>query len=298
MVVAGIQNAGLSPATARASMTIDSEIQSGARFQFGRNWQKYSAQAGEHSVAEAMASMQQLLDRQDLVGQRLLDAGSGSGLFSAAGCALGAEVVSFDYDPESVACTEQRRVDSGAVPQRWTVLTGSLLDHDFVKGLGQFDVVYCWGVAHHTGDMWNALTNLGEAVRLDGLLSIAIYNDQGKPSRRWLAVKKLYNRHAVLRPLLLAGAFIRLWGVKSLRDILSGRPFHSWRAYGHDYRGMSAWHDLVDWTGGYPFEVAKPEEIFDFYRTRGFTLLAMKTQAGGIGCNEFVFRRNQEHPQP
>ena len=48
---------------------------------------------------------------------------------------------------------------------------------------------------------------------------------------------------------------------------------------------------MVNWIGGYPFEAAKPEEIFDFFRARGFELLRMKTCAGGLGCNEFVFRR-------
>ena len=52
---------------------------------------------------------------------------------------------------------------------------------------------------------------------------------------------------------------------------------------------MSRWHDMIDWIGGYPFEVAKPEQIFDFYRAKGFVLLKLKTCAGGKGCNEFVF---------
>jgi 2-polyprenyl-6-hydroxyphenyl methylase/3-demethylubiquinone-9 3-methyltransferase len=52
---------------------------------------------------------------------------------------------------------------------------------------------------------------------------------------------------------------------------------------------MSVWHDLIDWVGGYPFEVAKPEEVFAFYRTKGFTLVKLKTCAGGLGCNEYVF---------
>ena len=57
---------------------------------------------------------------------------------------------------------------------------------------------------------------------------------------------------------------------------------------------MSPWHDLVDWVGGLPFEVAKPEEIFCFYRDRGFQLVELVTCAGGLGCNEFVFRKLQE----
>ena len=52
---------------------------------------------------------------------------------------------------------------------------------------------------------------------------------------------------------------------------------------------MSLWHDLVDWVGGYPFEVARPDEVFDFLTQRGFTLRRLKTVGTGHGCNEYVF---------
>ena len=55
---------------------------------------------------------------------------------------------------------------------------------------------------------------------------------------------------------------------------------------------MSRWHDMVDWVGGLPFEVAKPEMIFDFYHDRGFALDRLRTCAGGLGCNQFVFTKS------
>jgi hypothetical protein len=58
-----------------------------------------------------------------------------------------------------------------------------------------------------------------------------------------------------------------------------------------DQRGMNWWHDRIDWIGGYPFEVSKSEEIFDFYHKRGFQLLGLKTCGGGLGCNEYVFKK-------
>jgi 2-polyprenyl-6-hydroxyphenyl methylase/3-demethylubiquinone-9 3-methyltransferase len=271
--------------------TAASEIKSGARFGFGRNWRNFNASASPAAVSGAVESLRALLGVDELAGKTFLDAGSGSGLFSAAAHSLGATVSSFDFDPESVTCTQQRRDDIGADDSDWTVSTGSVLDDHFLAGLGVFDVVYCWGVAHHTGDMWSALQNLAERVRPGGLLVVAIYNDQGTPSRRWLHIKKLYNKYPLLRPLLLAGSFVRLWGVRSLKDMLRGRPFYSWRNYAVGYRGMSAWHDLVDWVGGYPFQVAKPEEIFEFYKARDFQLEKLTTGAGGIGCNQYVFCR-------
>ena len=54
---------------------------------------------------------------------------------------------------------------------------------------------------------------------------------------------------------------------------------------------MSLWHDAIDWLGGYPFEVAKPEEVVAFFQHRGFTPERMTTCGARMGCNEFVLRR-------
>ena len=56
-------------------------------------------------------------------------------------------------------------------------------------------------------------------------------------------------------------------------------------------RGMSRWHDMVDWVGGYPFEVSKPEEVFYLFKSQGFSLIELKTCAGELGCNEYVFKK-------
>lgn len=124
---------------------------------------------------------------------------------------------------------------------------------------------------------------------------LALYNDQGGASRRWLAVKRLYNRlPRALRFLVLGPACVKLWWRTSLVDLLRGRPFHSWRHYDRGGRGMSPWRDVIDWVGGYPFEVSRPEQVFDFFRDRGFRLLRLKTCGGSHGCNEFVFARDDE----
>jgi SAM-dependent methyltransferase len=271
--------------------TFDAEVEEGERFQFGANWSRFLAELDEHRIAEAEKSLRDLLGLDDLTGKRFLDAGSGSGLFSLAARRLGATVHSFDFDPASVACTQELRRTHYAHDANWVVEHGSALDASYLRSLGKFDVVYSWGVLHHTGAMWDALANIVDVVAPDGLLCVSIYNDQGKGSDRWKAVKKLYNR--LPRPLrftVLWPATARLWGPSVVRDFLRGQPFRTWLNY-QQARGMSPWRDVVDWVGGYPFEVAKPEEIFSFYRDRGFVLVRMYTCGGGIGCNEFLFRR-------
>jgi SAM-dependent methyltransferase len=271
--------------------TISQEIAAGQRFEFGRNWAAFLTLLDEERIRNACASLQEMLGVEHLHGARFLDLGCGSGLFSLAARRLGARVHSFDFDPASVACTQELRRRYYPEDSDWTIETGSALDTTYLTQLGVFEVVYSWGVLHHSGAMWTALGNVAPLVAPGGMLFISIYNDQGTASRRWLAVKRLYNRlPGPLRYPLVGGVCWLLWWRRILKDFLLGRPFRSWREVKHS-RGMSAWRDVVDWTGGYPFEVAKPEQIFDFYRDRGFLLTGLKTCGGSLGCNEFVFQR-------
>lgn len=261
------------------------------RFKFGENWTRFLSVLSDERIVEAEQSLKSLLGLKDLKGKSFLDIGSGSGLFSLAARRLGARVHSFDYDPKSVACAVELKRRYFNNDPDWAIEHGDVLNAEGLEKLGQFDIVYSWGVLHHTGAMWDALANVESSVAEKGYLFIALYNDQGWPSRCWTWVKKAYNSlPGGLKFLVLWPSFLRLWGPTTVKDILRGRPFHTWMTYNRN-RGMSPWRDVVDWVGGYPFEVAKPEEILDFYRPKGFSLIKLKTCAGGHGCNEFVFQR-------
>ena len=200
------------------------EVKEGNRFEFGKNWSLFLSGIDEDRIRVAVESLQQYLGVNDLRGKTFLDVGCGSGLFSLAARRLGARVHSFDYDPESVACgLELRRRFDNDSPD-WTVEEGSALDPEYLKSLGAFDVVYSWGVLHHTGAMWQALENVISLVAPGGKLFIAIYNDQGTISRRWTAVKKVYNRTPALRfPISFLTAVHFLWR-PMLKDILKAAP--------------------------------------------------------------------------
>lgn len=272
------------------------EVSRGERFEFGANWSRFLEVLNDERIAQAEKSLREMLCVADLHGKSFLDVGSGSGLFSLAARRLGAKVHSFDYDPQSVASTAELRRRYFPDDADWVVEEASALDRDYLARLGQFDVVYSWGVLHHTGAMWQALENVTSLVGDGGRLFLAIYNDQGSWSRRWRFLKRTYNK---LPDCLRTPFAIIVMGPRELKFILLASL--NCKAYEYfdnvlnysknSMRGMSYWHDLVDWIGGYPFEVAKPENIFSFYRNRGFSLDQMQTCSGGLGCNQFVFSR-------
>ncbi|MDR0746367.1 MAG: class I SAM-dependent methyltransferase [Helicobacteraceae bacterium] len=267
------------------------EIARGERFAFGDNWAKFLAVLNEERIIEAQNDLKKTLEIDSLTNTRFLDAGCGSGIHSLAARRLGAKVVSFDYDPKSVACALELKRRYYADDPDWTIEEGSVLDRGYLGGLGEFDVVYSWGVLHHTGAMFEALANVAPLVAPEGRLFISIYNDQGGASRRWRLIKRAYNASPkIIRALIVALCYPRLWGPSTIRDFLRLKPFETWRNYAKR-RGMSPHRDVVDWVGGYPFEVAKPEVIFEFYRDRGFALRKLFTCGGRHGCNQYVFNR-------
>jgi 2-polyprenyl-6-hydroxyphenyl methylase/3-demethylubiquinone-9 3-methyltransferase len=262
------------------------------RFEFGENWRRFLEGLGDKQIVTAESSLKRMLELDSLAGLNFLDIGSGSGLFSLAARRLGARVHSFDYDPQSVTCTAELRRRYFPGDDRWVVEEGSALDAAYLAGLGHFDVVYSWGVLHHTGQMWRALENASLLVAPKGRLFIAIYNDNGSKSRRWARVKRAYNHLPRLLQTPFAALVVAPNETKAfLRALLDGRSGEYLRSWiePENSRGMNHWRDIVDWVGGYPYEFATPEQIFDFYRERGFTLTKLKCGGVGLGCNEFVF---------
>ena len=267
------------------------EVTRGERFEFGKNWSNFLRVVDEEKIDQAVASLRRLLGVETLAGLTFLDVGSGSGLFSLAAHRLGARVRSFDYDAQSVACTVEMRRRFATAGADWTVERGSVLDTAYLTSLGKHDVVYSWGVLHHTGSMWPAIENVMSLVAPGGTLAIAIYNDQGVWSKRWAALKRFYCSGTFGKVVMCSTYIPAVVAREFAADLFWMRnPFKRYTQYGSS-RGMSVFYDWFDWLGGYPFEVAKPEEIFQFARRHGLEMTNMTTCGGSVGCNEFVFRR-------
>ena len=266
----------------------------GKKFSFGKNWQVLLRGLTEERVRIAEHSITDFLHMKDLEGKSFLDIGCGSGLFSQAAFNLKARtVVSFDYDPFSVECCNHLKEKSGS-PENWEVYEESVLDREFTSGLGKFDIVYSWGVLHHTGSMWEAIKNAAELVNKGGFLYITLYNRTGWPfgSEFWLKVKMLYNSLPDAGKKTME--FSYLMSVMFKNFLRLRNPLTEMKNY-KSHRGMSWRTDITDWLGGYPYESATAEEVTDFMKANlpGFRLVNIKRTSSAMGNNWFLFKNGE-----
>jgi len=272
-------------------------IKADKTFSFGKNWESFLKSIDDERIKVAEDSLTDFVNVKDLSGKTFLDIGCGSGLFSYAAFNLGAsQVVSFDVDPFSVKCCRHMYSLAGS-PSNWQVYEGSILDKAFIGRFGTFDVVYSWGVLHHTGAMWEALKNAATLVSQNGYLYVALYNkilDRNDATHWvhlfWLKVKRAYNGYPkfgayVLEPLAMS-AYVAMLLAKLKNPITHVKNYKS-------HRGMSWRTDATDWIGGYPYEFATVEEVFRFLKGKfpTFDLINIKVTSGR-GLNWYLFQRD------
>jgi SAM-dependent methyltransferase len=273
-----------------AAAVLESANADEMRFGFGANWADYVKQHfSDERVGIAQRHLLHVLKLPNLQGKTFLDIGCGSGLHSLAASRAGAETLtSFDYDPQAVATTRQLHDLSGC-PARWTVMQGSVLDDTFVRSLPKCDIVYSWGVLHHTGNMWKALANAARCLHESSVFYIALYSSDvftNPPASHWLAVKREYNQASRVKRRWMELCYA--WD-NSIRNDLRNRrnPLTCIRQYKRS-RGMSYWHDVRDWLGGYPMEFAGHRETLAFCRDQDLEILHLRA---GEANTEYVFRR-------
>jgi len=263
-----------------------------ARFAFGRNWASFLRGLNEDRISESEKALQALLGRDRLDAVRFLDIGSGSGLSSLAARRLGATVTSFDYDLESVACTRALRDRFYPSDANWTVTQGSVLDREFLVTLGQFDLVYSWGVLHHTGAMFDAIRNASRLVGPQGGFAFALYRKTAL-CPVWAIEKRWY---CGASPKSQAVAYRIYVSLLKTAFALKRRNFAEHVRSYCSIRGMDFAHDVRDWLGGYPYESIAPDEVASVMDELGFFFVRSNVRPYslglfGSGCDEYVYAR-------
>jgi 2-polyprenyl-6-hydroxyphenyl methylase/3-demethylubiquinone-9 3-methyltransferase len=262
-----------------------------SHFEFGENWSSYAKTVDQKRIDSAIEGIKKLFPC-GLEGRTFLDIGCGSGLHSFAALSLGAAaVLAIDIDENSVSTT-RALLGNRAPNSKWDARIVSIFDARAGE-LGQFDVVYSWGVLHHTGDMWRAIDCATKFVSARGQFAIAIYSATACDTI-WKAEKRFYSRAPRSLQFVIRQAYIAAF--------LTARTLQSWESpmnYVRSYptrRGMSFSHDVHDWLGGYPYETATATEIHDRVCSMGFIeersfRLPKTFGLFGSGCHEFVFQR-------
>lgn len=259
-------------------------------FSFGRNWNEFIQTCfSDERVAIVKAHLLDFLEMESLDGRYFLDVGCGSGIHSLAALQAGAgEVVSFDIDSFSCKAASTIRERQNGV-SNWEILEGSVLDGAFLSRISPADIVYSWGVLHHTGDMWTAIRNAAGLMKPEGLFYIALYTTT-PASGYWLEMKKQYNRASSFGKRLMEYRYVLRHLL--LPEIIGRRnPLKRFQQYKKN-RGMSCMTDVRDWLGGYPYEDARIEEVHKFCRKElGMELINLRT---GEANTEYLFKMRQD----
>lgn len=249
------------------------------------------AGATESRIGQAAEAMRALLgsevmriDGSDVVrGKRMLDIGCGSGLHALAALRLGAaHVTAIDADP---VCVETTRalLAAHAPSGRWETRVAGVFDLD---GFGTFDVVWSWGVLHHTGDVRRALACASARVAPGGALAVAI-SRRTWLCRFWAAVKKTYSR---------SGPFAQ----RAIRSLYRALVFAPRLLRGRvlpQTHGLDFTTGAHEWLSGYPYESLLPGQVQAIAFDCGMTLRRANVVKGppfgltGTGCDAYVFLR-------
>jgi SAM-dependent methyltransferase len=257
-----------------------------SHFEFGENWRDYAKGIGRDQIDSAKTGLQRLLP-EGLAGKSFIDVGCGSGIHALCALDLGAaSVTAVDIDENSVATTRDL-LERFAAGKPWTVRQATV----FELG-GEYDVVYSWGVLHHTGAMWEAIKRASALLKPGGLFVIAIYA-KTPFCRLWRLEKAAYSRSPSIIQMPLRVAYMATLLVGKLAQGLN--PIAYLRGYSQK-RGMSLSHDAHDWLGGYPYESASVDQMREFLsglglvEVRTFPVSPPLRGLLGSGCSEYVFR--------
>jgi len=259
-------------------------------FSFGKNWQSFAQTMSYERLDYAKQGITRLIPQKELVGKFVCDVGSGSGLHAMAFLSLGVERVDC-FDKDQVSVETSRKLLANSTYKSWKVFQADVLQ-DLPSLQYKYDIVYSWGVLHHTGNLVRAVENASKFCANQGLFVVALYR-RTLLCQFWKIEKSIYSKlPRVMRTMFdLSYAFALLLAL----TIRGRNPYRYVISY-REKRGMRFLVDVRDWLGGYPYESIRMKALLEIVIPLGFQLeksFVSKQRVGifGSGCNEYVFRR-------
>ena len=148
-------------------------------------------------------------------GLRVLEIGCGIGSDAEQFARHGAEYVGIDLSRDSIGIALQR---FKVYDLEGKFFLGSVTDLDFLKSLGEFDLVYSYGVLHHFPGMEHHLANIHSVLKADGELRFMVY---AKNSWKYAMIQKGLDQFEAQAACPYADAYTR----EEITDLLT--PYYS-----------------------------------------------------------------------
>ena len=184
------------------------------------------------------------LDKEWFRGKQVLDAGCGNGRWSWVLCKLGANVTAFDQSSSGVKTALQL---NGDFPSFKAFQANILEDLGMPK---QFDLVWSFGVVHHTGNSWLAIQNIAACVKHGGYLYLMVY---GEP--RWDHIEDFQELNHYIE----------------LRRALTALDFDGRVSYLRQHKEEKYVHGFFDATSPRINDLHTFNEVVEWLRLLGFT---------------------------
>jgi SAM-dependent methyltransferase len=262
------------------------------KFDFGSNWNSFFKKVNEQNIQKSIDSILELCPKEIVAGKSVIDIGCGSGINSIAFERIGARTVSAVDVDKGCLDTTNEMILRFTNAQKFQVFHCDILETEKLPN-SKFDLVYSWGVLHHTGNMNLAIMNSIKLVNQSGYLFIALYRKTAFCDY-WRFAKRTY----VKSPIVLQKLYFLLAVMSFIPyDCIRGKVMPSTliKSYSSS-RGMNYFTDIRDWLGGYPYESIKSHDLETLIESQGFKLIKSNAKPyhfglRGSGCDEFLFKR-------